>query len=318
MEAREGGAFAAGYLTPRPALPDSGSGMLDKRMSVEEIVGRLKDGMTIGIGGWGARRKPMALIRAVVRSPLKDLAIVAYGGPDVGLLCAAGKVRRLVFGFVSLDVLPLDMHYRAARQAGAFECWELDEGMVQLGLRAAGMRVSFLPTRVGLASDVLRFNPWLRTVRSPYEDGEELVAMKALTLDAALLHVTEADQLGNSVILSPDPFFDDLFARAAEHTYLTCERLVPTSVVCGRERARYNAFERSCVTGVAEVPFGAHPTAGIPGYGIDIEHLAEYNAAVGDGFAGYRQKYIDLAGHAAYLESVGGAERLRAIRAPVF
>ena len=29
---------------------------LDKRMSAAEIVGRLSDGMTIGIGGWGPRR----------------------------------------------------------------------------------------------------------------------------------------------------------------------------------------------------------------------------------------------------------------------
>ena len=41
-----------------------------------------------------------------------------YGGPDVGLLCAAGKVRKLVYGFVSLDSIPLEPHFRAARQAG--------------------------------------------------------------------------------------------------------------------------------------------------------------------------------------------------------
>ena len=292
--------------------------MLDKRLTLKEIVGRLRDGMTIGIGGWGARRKPMALVREILRSPLRDLTIVAYGGPDVGMLCAAGKVRRLIFGFVSLDLMPLDQHFRTARQAGAFECWELDEGMLQLGLRAAAMGVPFLPTRVGFGTDVLKHNPWLRTVRSPYEDGEELVAMKALRLDAALLHVTEADSLGNCVILSPDPFFDELFARAAEHTYVTCDRLVPTREVCGRDRARYNPFERSLVSGVAEVPFGAHPTASVPGYGIDLEHLNAYNAAAGAGWAAYREKFIDLPDHESYVAAVGGAERLARLAAPVF
>lgn len=292
--------------------------MLDKRMTVAEIIGTLRDGMTIGIGGWAARRKPMALVREIVRSPLKDLTVVAYGGPDVGMLCAAGKVRRLIFGFVTLDMLPFDMHYRAARQAGAFEVRELDEGLVQLGLRAAAMRVPFLPTRVGFGTDVLKHNPWLRTVRSPYEDGEELVAMPALRLDAALLHVTEADALGNCVILSPDPFFDEHLARAADRTYLSCERLVPTEQVCGRERARYNPFERSLVAGVAEVPYGAHPTASVPGHGFDLEHLNAYNAAAGEGWAAYRAKYIDLPDHASYLAAVGGAERVAAIPAPVF
>lgn len=37
--------------------------MLDKRMSAAEIAAQIKDGMTVGIGGWGPRRKPMALVR---------------------------------------------------------------------------------------------------------------------------------------------------------------------------------------------------------------------------------------------------------------
>ncbi|HMH37545.1 MAG TPA: CoA-transferase, partial [Streptosporangiaceae bacterium] len=40
-------------------------------MTPDEIVAELRDGMTIGIGGWGSRRKPMALVRAILRSPLK-------------------------------------------------------------------------------------------------------------------------------------------------------------------------------------------------------------------------------------------------------
>lgn len=107
---------------------------LDKTMTAAEVVGRLADGMTIGIGGWGPRRKPMALVREILRSPLKDLTVVAYGGPEVGMLCAAGKVRKVVFGFVSLDVIPLEPHFRAARERGEIDVWELDEGMLQLGL----------------------------------------------------------------------------------------------------------------------------------------------------------------------------------------
>ena len=77
--------------------------MPDKRVTDDDVVAELADGMTIGIGGWGSRRKPMALVRAIARSSLKDLTVVSYGGPDVGLLVAAGKVRKLVFGFVTLD-----------------------------------------------------------------------------------------------------------------------------------------------------------------------------------------------------------------------
>src|SRR5215210_4043203 len=107
----------------------------DKRISEDEAVANLASGMTIGIGGWGSRRKPMSLVRALLRSPITDLTIVSYGGPDVGLLAAAGKIRRVVYGFVSLDSIALEPHWRAARQSGAIaEPVEYDEGMLQWGL----------------------------------------------------------------------------------------------------------------------------------------------------------------------------------------
>jgi glutaconate CoA-transferase subunit A len=292
---------------------------LNKVMSARDVVAQLHDGMTIGIGGWAARRKPMALVRELVRSSLKDLTIVSYGGPDVGLLCASGKIRRLIFGFVTLDNLPLDAHFRNARQGGALQVSEIDEGMLQLGLRAAAMRLPFLPTRAGMGTDVVRRNEWIKTVRSPYSDNELLLAMPAIHLDAALLHVTEADALGNTVIMSPDPFFDEVIGRAARHTYVTCERIVPTPEVCTIERARYQPFERSVVTGVVEAPFGAHPTASAPGYGIDVEHLNEYSAAAtADSWAAYRRKYVDVADHDAYVAAVGGYGRIASIAPPVF
>ena len=154
--------------------------MTDKTMTPDEVVSRLSSGMTIGIGGWGSRRKPMALVRAVLRSGITDLTVVSYGGPDVGLLAAAGRIRRLVTAFVTLDSIPLEPHFRAARERGSLELTEIDEAMFMWGLHAAANRLPFLPVRAGIGSDVMRVNPGLRTVTSPYEDGEEFVAVPAL------------------------------------------------------------------------------------------------------------------------------------------
>ena len=87
-------------------------------MTEDDVVAELSSGMTIGVGGWGSRRKPMSLVRAILRSDLKDLTVVSYGGPDVGLLCATGQARRIIYGFVSLDTIPLEPHFRRARQEG--------------------------------------------------------------------------------------------------------------------------------------------------------------------------------------------------------
>ncbi|MFD8996669.1 CoA transferase subunit A [Streptomyces abikoensis] len=254
----------------------------DKRMTADEAVARLADGMTIGIGGWGSRRKPMALVRAVLRAGLTDLTVVSYGGPDVGLLAAAGRIRKLVTAFVSLDSIPLEPHFRAARQRGGLELVELDEAMVMWGLTAAAHRLPFLPVRAGIGSDVMTAGPDLRTVVSPYEDGEELVAVPALSLDAALVHLNRADARGNAQYLGPDPYFDDLFCEAAKEAYVSCERLVTSEEFADEGGPQTLLVQRHCVTGVVEAPGGAHFTSCAPDYDRDEAFQAAYARAAAD------------------------------------
>ncbi len=292
--------------------------MADKRMHAADVVARLSDGMTLGIGGWGPRRKPMALVREILRSPLKDLTLVAYGGADVGMLCAAGKLRRLVFAFVSLDFIPLEPYFRAARQAGAIEVTEIDEGLLLLGLKAAAMRVPFIPTRVGLGTDVLRHNPGLQLVDSPY-DARQWLAMPALPLDAALLHVDRADASGVCQVKGPDLYMDDLFARAARQTYVSCDELVEPEVFEDADEARYVAWERALTSGVVHQPCGAHPSSCAPLYGFDVAHFKQYAASAkeADGWQKYVERYV-ACGESAYLERVGGAAAVRRLPLPVF
>jgi glutaconate CoA-transferase, subunit A len=285
-------------------------------LTPDEIVAELRDGMTIGIGGWGSRRKPMALVRAILRSTLRDLVLVSYAGPDVGLLVASGQARRIVTGFATLDSIALEPHFRNARQRGTVELTELDEGMLHWGLLAAAHRLPFLPIRAGLGSDVLRVNPGLRTIRSPYADGaayadgaesaegEELVAVPALRLDAALVHMNRADTAGNGQYLGPDPYFDDLFCLAAERAYVSCERIVPDLLEEGPPQSLL--LNRAMVHGVTETPNGAHFTSCVPDYGRDEQFQRRYAAAAADpdAWQRFRAEYLD-GDEAAYQKAVG-------------
>src|SRR6185437_6765235 len=276
---------------------------MNRVLRIDDVLAAVQPGMTIGIGGWGSRRKPMALVRALAQAGLTDLTVVSFGGPDVGLLIAAGAVRRVVTGFVSLDSIPLEPHYRRARQAGAIELTEFDEGMMRFGLLAATQRLPFLPTRAGLGSDVLTVNPGLRTVRAPYDDGEELVAVPALRLDVALVHMNRADPGGNGQYLGPDPYFDDLFCLAADRAFMSCERIVrrldgppPTMLI-----------NRAMACGVVETPGGAHFTSCVPDYGRDEVFQAEYAkaAASEQTWEPFRKTYLD-GDEAAYQAAVRG------------
>jgi glutaconate CoA-transferase subunit A len=236
----------------------------------------------------------MALVRAILRSELTDLTVVSYGGPDVGLLAAAGRISRLVTAFVTLDSIPLEPHFRAARESGALVLYEYDEGMFVQGLTAAAHRLPFLPTRAGLGSDVLRINPELRTVTSPYPDGEELVAMPALRLDAALVHLNRADRAGNGQYLGPDPYMDDLFVGAADAAYLSCERLVDTADLLKEGGPGSLLVSRHAVSGVVETPNGAHFTSCAPDYGRDEGFQRAYAQAAADPAAwrGFHERFL--------------------------
>ena len=196
----------------------------------------------------------MAFVRALLRTDVTDLTVVTYGGPDLGLLCSAGKVSKVYYGFVSLDSPPFyDPWFSKARTTGAIVAREMDEGMLRCGLQAAAQRLPFLPIRAGLGSSVPDF--WdgeLKTVRSPYQTGdgyEELIAMPALRLDAAFVHLNLGDKHGNAAYTGIDPYFDDLFLMAADRRYLSVERVVPTE----------RAGESGSAAGAAGQPHDGRP-----------------------------------------------------------
>ena len=279
---------------------------MDKRTTEREAVAELRDGMTIGIGGWGSRRKPMSVVREILRSSVKDLTVVTYGGPDVGLLCNAGKVKKLIYGFVSLDSIALEPHFRKARQAGAIQAAELDEGMLQWGLLAASHKLPFLPTRAGLGSDVLDINPDFKLVQSPYADGEELLAMPAIELDVAFIHMNRGDVRGNGQYLGPDPYFDDMYCRAAKRRFMTVEKIMETSEMANEGPLQSRIINRTMVDGVIEAPNGAHFTECPPDYGRDEAFQKAYAATAKDedAWLEFKKTYLDLESEAEYQEAV--------------
>jgi glutaconate CoA-transferase subunit A len=152
----------------------------------------------------------------------------------------------------------------------------------------------------------MRINPDLRTVRSPYADGEELVAMPAIELDVAIVHMNRADARGNAQFLGPDPYFDALFLGAAKRRFVSCEKLVET-----RDFAKYGSFHtlalhRGLVDGVVETPGGAHFTECPPDYGRDEAFQREYAASAKDDAAwqAFRARFLDVEDEEAYRAAV--------------
>ena len=215
-------------------------------------------------------------------------------------------MREVVYSFVSLDSIPLEPHFRNARQAGAVTTMELDEGMFLLGLQAAAWRVPFLPTRVGLGSDVMRLNPSLQTIRSPYADGEELVAMPALRARCRAHPHAPRRPGRHRPVPGIDPYFDDLFCMAARRRFMSVEQIVDTEEFLRRGPPQSIRINRLMTDGVVETPHGAHFTECVPDYPRDeaFQKASTRRSAKSDeAWHEFRGRYIDVT-EAEYQQAV--------------
>ncbi len=143
----------------------------------------------------------MSLVRALAARGRGDFRlIVDVRGPDVDLLLGTEKVREVIYVFVGFEIMGPAPHFRRARESGRVGFQEWTEFTVMPRLDATGKRVPFLPTHMGLGTDVLAVNDAFRRFQDPF-GGEALVVVPALTPDFALIHVNVADPQGNGVIL---------------------------------------------------------------------------------------------------------------------
>lgn len=117
-------------------------------------------------------------------------------------------------------------------------------------------------------------------MKSPFT-GEEVVTVRALQPDWAIIHVQEADEFGNARILGSD-FQDVLFSRAAKKTIITTERLVETAEL--RREPKLTSIPHFLVEAVVLAPEGAKPGICYPYYNtVEAAGMKAYGKAIKEG-----------------------------------
>lgn len=258
-------------------------------VSLEEAAAAVPDGAHIAFGGGGASmRRPVGFARALVRRGVRDLHVHhMLGGLETDLLIGAGAVSSTNCAYIGLLELGQAPSFQRAAREGAIEVNEYSEFMYIAGLRAADMGLPFLPWRTPWGSEMVE-SLRLRTVRDPYDEGTELLAVPATRLDVAVLQVDRADR-GGYVELPAEPDliwdYDHLVARVARTTIVCAEEIAPI-----RDPARVALIGRE-VTHVVQMPGGAWPTGMHERYEPDTAHITgaylPAAAAGADAFAAY-------------------------------
>src|SRR6185295_17341511 len=234
-------------------------------VELDAVLGRVKDGMTIGIGGFINSSHPMLVVRGLIRRRLKNLTVVgaASSGLEIDLLIAAGCASKVVAPYVGGEVLSaIGPAFRASVEQARVEVFELDEAMYYAALRAAAQRVPFNPWRSGVGTSFPDVNPAIKTFKDPI-NGETLLAIPALNLDIAFLHAAVSDAYGNVQYVGHG-YGDRAIYAAADETYVQVEQVV------SNEQIRADPLKTAIpgADGIIRARFGAHPYAS-PGHYIE-------------------------------------------------
>lgn len=257
-------------------------------------------GARLALGGMTLYRRPVALVREVLRAGAGDFELLTFtGGFETDVLLGAGRVRRLRSCYVGLETLGLAPMFMAGAAAGDFDLVEETEATIALGLRAALAKVDFLPHAGIVGTDLLELRPDLRMVASPY--GGEYVAIPALAPEVALLHAPRADRRGN-IHLGGNLCVDRELAALAAVTIVSVEEVVDA----------LEPMEADLVAGVAThlvpCPGGARPTSCWPRYPLEATAVLEYQAAAALGrFDAWLEAFLDPGTDLAELGGIPAA-----------
>lgn len=280
-------------------------------IEADEALDKVKDGMTVAIGGFINAAHPMLIVRGLIRRGFRDLTIVgaASAGLEVDLLIAAGVAKKVATPYISGEKLaPIGPAFRAAAESGKLEVYELDEALYYCALRAAAQRVPFNPWKSGVGTSFPQVNPAIKEIDDPIK-GEKVLAIPALNIDVAFLHAAVSDRYGN-VQHSGHGYGDRAIAAAADLTFVQVERIV------SNEEIKRDPIKTTVAgaDGVIRAPFGSHPYSSPGFYTEDQAHIQEYVKAAtqwakGGDYApvkAYIDEYVmQPEDHIAYLERVG-------------
>ena len=145
------------------------------------------------------------------------------------------------------------------------------------GLRAAAYGVPFQPVAGFWGSD-LPEKRGFRTVTDPYT-GEPVYVMPRLQPDWGVLHVQEADELGNARVYG-SPYWDREVSRGVKNLIVTAERIVPTSEF--EKQPELTLVPHFLTRAVVHTPRGAWPGSCYPYFDVDREAVRAYLAGAGD------------------------------------
>jgi glutaconate CoA-transferase subunit A len=288
---------------------------VNKITTLEELPGLVPRDASIALGGGWFANHPMAAVRELVRARRTDIhGLALLGSVDVDLMVGAGVLRHLTFSMVTLEAMGLAQNFRRAVQGGELPITEIPALSLQVALEAGGQSVPFMPVRGPIGSDLVAQHPEIFGTATTTLGDEDVMVIKAVRPDVAIIHALRCDRLGN-VQFDGTYSQDPELAAASDLVIVTCEEIVDSAEIAAQ--SHLTKIPGFLVDHVIEAPFGAHPCSHVPRYAQDAWEILEYQKAAmagGDAFAAYVDRLRNET-EAEYRERVLAGDRDRVLAA---
>ena len=193
--------------------------IMDKRISLQDAVSKVKDGMVVMVGGFLGAGSPTAILDALAESGVKDLTLIcndtAY--PDVahGKLITNKQVKKLIVSHIGTNPNTSEQ-----MNSGELKIEFAPQGTLAERIRAAGAGLGGVLTTTGMGTVVAEGKETVTV------DGKTYLLEKPLKADMALIGATVADESGNLVYVGTTQNFNPLMATAADLVIAEAEKVV--------------------------------------------------------------------------------------------
>ncbi len=188
------------------------------------LDGLVKDGLLIGVGGFGLCGIPEALIDALRDSGAKNLTAISNNagvdGFGLGKLLETRQIVKMISSYVGEN-----KEFERQYLAGELELEFTPQGTLAEKLRAGGAGIPAFFTRTGVGTLVAEGKE-LREF-----DGKTYVMERALVPDLSLGKAWKADESGNLVFRRTARNFNPAVIMAGRVSVVEVEQIVPVGAL---------------------------------------------------------------------------------------
>lgn len=192
--------------------------------TIDEIISKFHDGMTIMVGGFLSNGSANTILKALAQSDIKDLTIIAndtaFADRGNGVLLNKKQVRKLITSYIGGTPAALEQ-----MNSGETEVEFCPQGSLIERIRCGGYGLGGVLTPTGLGTIIAEGKQVVNV------DGKDFLLEKPLRADIALIGASKADEAGNLWFRGTSSNFNPMMATAADLVIVEPEEVVPVGAI---------------------------------------------------------------------------------------